>query len=148
MNRRDILKSFSILPFGFVCAKSAETKEFKPDYILKPDDRLSQYVVAYLNGQRVRYCFEAHVTWESFDRPAHGVLIVASLRSMNKPLRAMLHESQEGECELNGVLVQRATGLVRIDLAPEGRKYYQLLRDNMQREEDNSNRRQQILGRK
>lgn len=151
MNRRDILKGILAAPIAGAASalpKQAEAKPFEPDYYLTKDSFLFCFADAFLDGQKVsRKCFEAHVSWESFERPAYGVLIVAASRPGVEYAYTTFFDLRDDEAELDGLIVKRVTGQVQIKLTERGREEYEKLRAALKSEQEYSDRVKRVLGR-
>lgn len=102
--------------------------EWEPDFVFSAKDELGRYTTVYLDGEKVRWCYEARVKWESFERPTFGELIVASTRDGNRHLAAVFNKPHLGEMVIDGALFKFVAGRVLIELDEKGKTHLEQLR--------------------
>lgn len=134
MRRRDMLKAAAVGLLGAATVKADEEPQgFSADIVLTPYHELGRYVTVYLDGVKQKYCFEALVKWESFDRPTYGRLIMGATRDGHL-VPSDLHTPRENEFAHEGVWSYVAKGQVWIELDAAGRGVLAKIREREKEE--------------
>lgn len=96
--------------------------EFEPDLIIAKDHPLFIHATAYLDGQKLKRCFEARIHWGSFVEPTFGEVVIGATRGDKQDIPVILSKPHLGEFECQGLWAKFACGKVLIELTETGQK--------------------------